>query len=88
VARLIETDGLIINIFGSIKINNMQNTASFNTGESSLTNLHSQNKTISLGQTYGDFDVINQSPVGSPIIDNDAIDNPLKSKQTEVGLED
>ncbi|HEX6593832.1 MAG TPA: hypothetical protein VF095_04505 [Bacillota bacterium] len=87
-SSFVDTDGLVINVFGGIKVNAMENTASLNYGRLTLTNFHSQNKSNVIGQTFGDLDFINQTPVGSPLLDNDVFDDPQKSLQSGAGVQD
>lgn len=75
--------------FGGFKINAMGNTASINIGESFLQALDSQVKNnLTAGQTYGDFDLINEQSIASYVFDPDAVDTTMPMVMSPLGLED
>jgi hypothetical protein len=81
-----------ITFFGGIKINAMENTASFNVGDIFLQGFDSINKAnILAGQVFGDFDYTIFNPVASPIYDPDGVDvgeTNYPTAQSNFGLED
>lgn len=76
-------------VFGGFKINAMENTSSIGIGDVFYQALDSQVKNNAVaGQTYGDFDVINIQPIGSPIYDPDGVDTTMPMVMSPLGLED
>ncbi|MFZ5986624.1 MAG: hypothetical protein ACOYWZ_05795 [Bacillota bacterium] len=83
---LLEPFGIV---FGGFKVNAMENTSSINVGETFLQALDSivKNNLIA-GQTYGDFDLINEQSIASPIYDSDLQDTVKPMIMSPLGLED
>jgi hypothetical protein len=80
-----------ITFFGGVKINAMENTASFNVGDIFLQGFDSINKSNLLNQVFGDFDYNVQNPVASQIYDPDGVDISeanFPTAQSNFGLED
>lgn len=80
-----------ITFFGGVKINAMENTATFNVGDIFLQGFDSINKTNLINQVFGDFDYIVQNPVASPVYDPDGVDineANYPTAQSIFGLED
>lgn len=76
-------------VFGGFKINALENTASINIGENFLQALNSQVKNnLVTGQTFGDFDLINEQSIASPIYDPDVQDAIMPMIMSPLGLED
>ena len=76
-------------VIGSIKINAMENTASFSVGDIFYQTMDSQVKNnIIVGQTFGDLDAYNMQPIASPIYDPDGIDTAMPMIMSPLGLED
>jgi hypothetical protein len=75
--------------FGGVKINALENTASFNVGDVFLQSFDSQVKNnLNAGQIYGDFDWNNVQAIASPIYDPDGFDTIAPANMKPLGLED
>jgi hypothetical protein len=83
------TDPVGIVFFGGVKINALENTASFNVGDFLLQSFDSQVKNnVVNGEIYGDFAYNILTPVASPIFDPDVADTFKPAVMSALGLED
>ncbi|MTI79649.1 MAG: hypothetical protein FH758_02030 [Firmicutes bacterium] len=84
-----ESEPIGVCIIGGIKLNAMENTASFNMGEIFLQAFDSQVKNNLInGQSYGDLHINNFGAFGSPVVDPDGIDTTMPMAMAPFGLDD